>query len=63
MGEEAAGETHQGDRNQGKNNSFSETLAPLVGLGDEECGKEDAEVDENAVALGDAQLNRPRPKR
>ena len=48
---------------QGNCDAFSETLAPLVGLGDEECGKEEPEVDQNAVRLGDAQLDRPRPER
>ena len=41
---------------------FSETLAPLVGLGDEECGKEEAEVDQDAVRLDHAQLHRTRPE-
>ena len=43
--------------------AFSETLAPLVGLGDQECGKEDPEVDQNPVRLGHAQLDRTRPER
>ena len=51
-------------RDQGERNCdpFSETLAPLVGLGDEECGKEETEVDQNAVGLDHAQLDRPRPE-
>ncbi|HEU4463322.1 MAG TPA: hypothetical protein VFR75_12100 [Solirubrobacterales bacterium] len=38
-------------------------MAPLLGLGDEECGKEKAEIDQNSVCFGDAQLNRPGPER
>ncbi len=42
---------------------FTETLAPLVGLGQEERGKEDPEVHQDAVGLGDAQLDRTGPER
>ena len=50
------------DQRQRNCDAFSETLAPFVGLGDKESGKEEAEVDQNAVRLDHAQLNRPRPE-
>ena len=37
-GSEAAGQAEQGDEGEGNRQAFSETLAPLVGLGDQECG-------------------------
>ena len=53
------------DRHRGQSNcdAFTETLAPLRGLGEEERGKEDPEVHEHAVGLGDAQLDRTGPER
>ena len=50
------------DQRDGDCDAFSETLAPFVGLGDEESGKEEAEIDENPVRLDHAQLDRPRPE-
>ena len=63
MGQETAGQSEKGDQRESNCDAFSETLAPLVGLGDEECGKEEPEVDQNAVGLDHAQLNRPGPER
>ncbi|HEX2707728.1 MAG TPA: hypothetical protein VHM66_06940 [Solirubrobacterales bacterium] len=63
MGEEAAGKSEKSDRNEGNCQTFSESLAPLVGLGDKECGKEEPEVNQDAVGLDHAQLNRPGPER
>ena len=61
--QQAAAKSGQGDQRQSDRDAFSETLAPLVGLGDKECGKEEAEVDQDPIRLGDAQLNRSRPER
>ena len=62
MGEQAARQTEQGDKRHRNRQAFSETLAPFVGLGDQEGGKEEAEVDQDAVRLDHAQLDRPRPE-
>ena len=62
MGQEAAAEGEKSDKRDGNREAFSETLAPFVGLGDEESGKEEAEVDEDAVRLDHAQLHRSRPE-
>ncbi|HXF31192.1 MAG TPA: hypothetical protein VN522_06695 [Solirubrobacterales bacterium] len=37
-------------------------MAPLVGLGNEERGKEDPEVHKDPIRLGDAQLHRTGPE-
>ncbi len=62
MRQEPAAQAQQGDESHGNCQAFSETLAPFVGLGDEERGKEEPEVDQNAVRLDHAELDRPRPK-
>ncbi|MDQ2630299.1 MAG: hypothetical protein M3Y75_04895 [Actinomycetota bacterium] len=38
-------------------------MTSLVGLGDQKRGKEKAEVDQDTVGFGDAELNRPGPER
>ncbi|HET9593318.1 MAG TPA: hypothetical protein VFP17_10415 [Solirubrobacterales bacterium] len=63
MGQQAAGQGKDGGPNQRNSDAFSETLAPLVGLGDQERGEKEAEVDENSVGFDHAELYRPRPER
>ncbi|HJZ36356.1 MAG TPA: hypothetical protein VJ204_08805 [Solirubrobacterales bacterium] len=63
MGQQAARERQQDDTREGNCDAFTETLAPLVGLGEEERGKEDSEVHQDAVGLGHAQLDRTGPER
>ena len=57
MGQQSAAEAEQRNDRDGNCDAFSETLAPFVGLGDQERGKEEAEVDQNSVRLDHAQLD------
>ncbi|MBA3866901.1 MAG: hypothetical protein H0X42_11260 [Solirubrobacterales bacterium] len=59
MRQETTGKSEKSNRNKANCQTFSETLAPLVGLDDKERGKEETQVDQNAVCLDNAQLNRP----
>ncbi|HEX6781975.1 MAG TPA: hypothetical protein VF125_08085 [Solirubrobacterales bacterium] len=63
MRDQAGRERNQRDYDQRNSDAFSETLAPLLGLGDQECGKEEREVDQDPVCFGDAELNRTGPER
>lgn len=63
MRQKAAREGEQDHARDRDPDPFTETLAPLVGLGYEERGKEDTEVHQDAVRLGNAQLDRTGPER
>ncbi|HEX4730929.1 MAG TPA: hypothetical protein VH299_06645 [Solirubrobacterales bacterium] len=63
MRQKAGREGEQDHARDPDSDPFTETLAPLVGLGKEERGKEDTEVHQDAVRLGNAQLDRTGPER
>ena len=56
-----ASEQHR-DPKQRNAEPFTETLAALVGLRDQESGDEEPEVDQDPVRFDDTQLDRARPK-
>ena len=62
VGEEAAAQAQKHGDSDAYCNPFCESFARFGGLGDKESGKEEAEIDEHAVGLDHAQLDRPRPE-
>ena len=63
VGQEPAGHRHHGDRRHRDRQPLGEALASPAGLGDQEGGDQDAEVDEDAVGLDHAELGRAGPLR
>ncbi len=62
MRQQPRGKGKDRQQRQAHRDAFTETLTPLAGLGQEERGNENSEVHENAIRLGDAQLDRTGPE-